>query len=297
MIRFRHFAHAIAAGFVAGTALTSAAQALQPEAEAISMDLSTGRPMVELMVNEEGPYPFVFDTGAGVFTVHPQLVETLGLEISGQGQISSPGGQAFPVDLVNLETVSLGHAQVGDIEARVVDMGLPVEVGGYGVLGPVQFRAFDRVAFDFENQRIEVGGSFNKPDDVAWQAFGDDAPLLDIMLTVGDARIPAHIDTGNPGGLMLPRDIADQLPLDAPLQVVGQARMVDGTMDIYGAPISQSFQAGDASIPVSNVLFFERAMANIGSGALRGLQLEIDWAHERYALWGEAQPAQPQRRG
>ncbi|MAK65000.1 MAG: hypothetical protein CMF75_09740, partial [Maricaulis sp.] len=62
MIRFRHFAHAIAAGFVAGTALTSAAQALQPEAEAISMDLSTGRPMVELMVNEEGPYPFVFDT-------------------------------------------------------------------------------------------------------------------------------------------------------------------------------------------------------------------------------------------
>lgn len=265
------------------------------EVAAVAMELSTGRPKVDLMINNEGPFPFIFDTGAGVFTVHPTLVEEIGLEITGQSEISSPGGQAIPVDVVNLDRVNLSGAEVSDIEARIVDMGIPVEIGGYGVLGPVQFQAFGRVALDFESQRVEIGGSFEKPDSVAWQAFGDDAPLLDIMLSVGDTQIPAHIDTGNPGVLMLPRSYTEQLPLDAEPQVVGQIRLVDGAMDIYGAPISESFHAADATIPASTVLLFDRAIANIGSGALRGLQLEIDWDNQRYALWGEARPVALQR--
>lgn len=275
--------------------ISTAAYADIPDATSAELELSTGRPKVDLMINDEGPFPFIFDTGAAVFTMHPTLVETLNLEITGQSEISSPGGQAFPVDVVSLDQVSLSGAEMGAVDALIVDIGMPVEVGGYGVVGPVQFQEYGRVAFDFESQLVEIGGTFDKPDNVAWQAFGDDAPLLDVMLRIGDTEIPAHIDTGNPGILMLPRSYAEQLPLDAEPSVVGQIRLVDGEMDIYGAPVSESFQAADATIPASTVLLFDRAIANIGTGALRGLQLEIDWDNQRYALWGEAQPVALQR--
>jgi len=286
MFSFRSIVGAAAAfALTSGTTLADA-----PEVSSVPMELSTGRPMVELTINGEGPFPFIFDTGAAVFTVHPALVEALDLDITGQSEISSPGGQAIPVDVVGLDSVSLDRADINGVDAMIVDMGIPVEMGGYGVLGPVQFQAFGRVAFDFETQQVEIGGRFEKPDDVDWQAFGDDAPLLDVLLTVGDAQVPAHIDTGNPGILMLPLSYADQLPLDAEPTVVGQIRLVDGAMDVYGAPVSEPFIAADATIPAGSVMLFDRDIANIGAGALRGLQLEIDWDSQRYALWGEATP-------
>ena len=149
--------------------------------------------------------------------------------------------------------------------------------------------------FDFENERLEIGGDFNKPDDMTWIPMGDGAPLLETVLRLGDLEMPVHIDTGSPGILTLPYASADDLPLEGPVEVTGQIRLVDGAMNMYGAPINAAFELGDATIPVTNVRLFEREFANIGSGGLRGLQLEIDWTNQRFAIWGEAEPVEPRR--
>ena len=46
-----------------------------PLAASVSFDVDSGRPMVELTVNGQGPYPFVFDTGSPSLLVMRSLAE------------------------------------------------------------------------------------------------------------------------------------------------------------------------------------------------------------------------------
>jgi hypothetical protein len=87
----------------------------------------------------------------------------------------------------------------------------------------------------------------------------------------------------------LPKNYADQLPLEGPIEVVGRGRLVDRDFVIEGAPISATLALSDASIPVTSIRFVERDFRDIGMGGLHGLTLEIDWAEGRYALTGTAE--------
>lgn len=138
----------------------------------VQMELSTGRPKIDLMINGQGPYTFVFDTGAAAMVVRSDLVEALDLPVVGEGRIGSPGGEPLTVDLVGLETTGVGSAERSDIEAHVIDMGMPLEVAGYGVIGPEHFRQFGRVAYDFTNNTVIIGGEAYLPEGVAWIPMG-----------------------------------------------------------------------------------------------------------------------------
>jgi hypothetical protein len=270
----------------------------QPVAEpyTAALETTTGRPVVNVMINGQGPYPFIFDTGAGTFVIGTELVEELNLEVVGTSRLSSPGGEGFDVDLIGIDSLDLGGAIVQDITASQMDVGPREAIGAVGVIGPSMFEAFGRVAFDFNNYSVEVGGDFTTTSDSAWIEFGESAPLLDGMLSTGDVSIPIHLDTGSPGIASLPRSFADELPLDGPIEVVGRGRLVDRDFVIEGAPMSATLSLGEASIPVSSVHFVERSFGNIGMGALHGLTLEIDWDADRYALAGTAEPREPVRR-
>ena len=93
-----------------------------PLATTVPFKVSTGRPMVELTVNGEGPYPFVLDTGAPGLIVRPELVEELGLEVVGTTEVNSPlGGTPVEARQVHVGSIDLGGAPVTDLEALVLD--------------------------------------------------------------------------------------------------------------------------------------------------------------------------------
>ena len=261
------------------------------------MDLASGRPVVALMINGEGPFPFIFDTGAGPLTLSSGLAEELGLTVTGQTTLDSPaGGEPVAVDQTRVESISLGGAGLSGMDALIVDFGPPGQLGAMGVIGPNAFRDYGRVAYDFANHRIEIGGPLRHDGDARWIDFSASAPLLEVPLTIGDVTVPAHIDTGNPSIMNFPEDRIGDLPLAGPLQVVGQARTIDRVMEIRGAPVEADAQIGDAVIPLTDITSFPLPFANIGSGALRGLYLEIDWQSERVAISGRAEPVSPRRR-
>jgi hypothetical protein len=281
--------------FLAATGL--AISAAEGPTHSIPFDLSSGRPVIELTVNGQGPYPFVFDTGASGAMIRSDMVEELGLEITGTGQVGSPaGGEPVEVEYTMLESVDLGGAQAGNIRSIIIDFGDPGQMGSVGVIGPNAFAGHGRVAFDFSRNRVEIGGAMHHGEGASWMDFSATAPIIEIPLTIGDVTVPVHIDTGNPSVLNFPEDRIDDLPLAGPLQVVGEARTIDRVMQIMGAPIDAVARVGDAEIPLSDITGFPLPFANMGSGALRGLYLEIDWSEQRFAISGTAEPANPRRR-
>jgi hypothetical protein len=257
-------------------------------ADTTAFDVDPGRPMVQLMVNGQGPYPFVFDTGSPSLLVMQSLVDEIGLEVVGSDELQSPlEGTPVEVDVVRVESIALGGAVVGDLEASVLDMeghGL-----GRGVVGPALFREHGALTLDFESNTVTLGGA--APSDVdTWLPFGVSAPLLDAPVRIGDTTIEGHLDTGNPGVLSVPNDFEDRLPLSGPVRTLGMARTVDAEFEIRGAPIETSARVGDAEIPLSQIMLSAIPVANLGTAGLRGLVLHVDWENERFALTGTADP-------
>lgn len=257
-------------------------------AATVSFDLDSGRPMVQLMVNGKGPYPFVLDTGSPALLVMQSLVDELELEVVGSDELQSPmQGTPVAVDVVRVESIALGDAASGELQAMVLDMdghGL-----GRGVVGPVLFREHGALTLDFERNMITVGAE-PATDIAAWLPFGASAPLLDVPVRIGDLVIEGHLDTGSPGVLSVPNGLEDRLPLSGPVRTVGRGRTLDAEFEIRGAPIAGSAWIGDAEIPLGQIMLAEIPVANLGTAGLRGLVLHVDWEKERLALAGTANP-------
>jgi predicted aspartyl protease len=261
-----------------------------PLAATAPFEVSSGRPMVELTVNGEGPYPFVLDTGAPGLIVRPELVEELELEVLGTTEVNSPlGGTPVEVQQVHVDSIDLGGASTSGLEAIVIEH-LGKAGLGMGVVGPALFRAHGPLKLDFKDNTLTIGDDV-KPEGVeTWIPFGKSAPLLDIPVQIGELRIDGHIDTGSPGVLAVPSRYEEQLPLSGPVRTVGMARTVDDEFEIRAAPIETTVRVGDAQIPLREVHLAKLPVVNLGTGGLRGLTLYVDWKQERFALTGTADP-------
>lgn len=262
----------------------------------IALDLESGRPVVQLEVNGQGPFPFVVDTGASGFVVRTELVESLGLAVTGQAEAGSPGGGSIEVDLTRLDTISLGGATVNNVEAIIMEGGPMGGQLGAGVIAPTVFSEFGGMEFDFSAYQLTMGADLAGLDDACWVDMGDFYPLLEAMASLDGVSVVTHIDTGNPGIVNFPKSLTNELPLSGDLQVAGRARTVDREFEILSAPLTGEIRISDASIPLNQASFYDFDWANLGMGALHGLNLSIDWQGKRFCLQGLAEPKPMRRR-
>jgi hypothetical protein len=279
------------AAAVASTTIVTAPAVTAGSSATTPFDTSTGRPMVRLTVNGKGPFPFVLDTGAPGLIVLPSLVEELGLEVVGTTEVNSPmGGTPIEVRQVHVASIRLGDATAAGLKAIVLDHMDGVELG-MGVVGPAVFRGSGPLAMDFAHHTVTIGDAVRPTGVETWIPFGPSAPLLDVPIRIGDLRIDGHLDTGSVDVLAIPSRFEQRLPLSGPARTVGARRTIDATFEIRAAPIDASAKIGDAEIPLREVQLAEQPVANVGTGAMRGLTLYIDWESERFALTGVAKPA------
>ncbi len=104
-------------------------------ATTIPLDLSTGRPVVEVTIAGAQPLRMVLDTGAGGSVVDAGLAAELGLETVGRQRIGDPSGRgAHDVDRVALPDVRLGGVALGDLEAA--PLAGELVVAGHAIDGP-----------------------------------------------------------------------------------------------------------------------------------------------------------------
>lgn len=111
-----------------------------------------GRVIAPVIVNGEGPFPFIVDTGANRSVLSHQLAQRLGLTPSGQGDVHSiEGVQVAP--MVSVSSLSYGGVSLHNSSLPLLGGGMMA--GQLGVLG-VDGMAGKRLRMDFDARCIEI---------------------------------------------------------------------------------------------------------------------------------------------
>lgn len=153
-----------------------------------------GRILAPVMVNGEGPFRFVVDTGATHSVVTPSLVTQLGLVASADRSILVRGVTgAAQMASVRIDRLQAGALRFEDREMPIVNSVLS---GADGILG-VEGLGDKSVVVDFARRRISILGSkYYARDMLSVPVNLDFRQLLLASGQLGGVDVKAIIDTG-----------------------------------------------------------------------------------------------------
>jgi hypothetical protein len=191
-----------------------------------------GRPVVDALVNGQGPFLFILDTAASGGRIGTKLVEALGLEPVGEARVRSGTGEPVPAKLYRLDTVEMNGLILRDIDAIALNPGEPDRPS---VLPLKAFAEF-LLTLDFPGHRIIAAPGALPPSD-GKTVLDYSGVLVSVPVTIGGIPLKMHPDTGSPGGFTVPFELADKLTLAEPPHAVGKGMTVNATFTISAAPL------------------------------------------------------------
>lgn len=268
----------------AAAAPFGASRAFAEDFATIPLDLSRGQPRVRLFINGADQGEAIFDTGASGSAIHRPLAEQLALPNEGAAGVrSGAGGETVEGFMTTIANASMNGVAVPDFRAIAIPMLRPDTVA---VLSANIFTG-NLLLLDFQNARMQpiAKSPATIPTTEATPYDDGPRPLPSIWVTLPTGqRLLAHLDTGAPGGVLLPREMADTLPLATPLVEAGRARLINGERAIYSATLNGAVQVGPLALTNPEVRFMEGIPhGNIGMALLRQLNITLDPAERR--LW------------
>ena len=256
--------------------------------------------LLPVEVNEQGPFDFILDTGAGTSLLSTELAEKLQIKVLGSKQGQSAGG-AVSVSLAKVDSFTVGEARLPDVDVGIVDLkhiGATVGARIDGDLGYNFLKSF-RISIDYEKSQLRF----------------DDPRKLDLFNPGGQAEVPLRlanpakplilvevyanrkgpfqfaIDTGTSTTAITP-ELAKELkikgsPIGAGTTAGAQVAVTAGVLD--------SFMVGGAKIDGMTVVMadFFSALSEavgvkldgiVGYNFLRNYKVVIDYPNERLTL-------------
>jgi hypothetical protein len=257
------------------------APAIAADSVSVRVDMSSGRPKIVAQIGNAAPMAVDFDTGSQGALIARELAERLGLEEIGETMMASPfGGAPVKAKLVSLGSLTIGGLPAADITAVVIEDASFMGADPRLIIGPAQF-AGKVISLDYAGQTLSI--STNAPASASpWQKLKNGLPEAEIE--IGGKLYPLHIDSGNPGTLMLPKSAADDLSPKPELREVGKARTVDKEFSIYVGSVNAAAKIAGVPIKLGDVGFAEVPSANLGSQGLAQFKVVIDLANNRWQL-------------
>jgi predicted aspartyl protease len=244
------------------------------------LDISHGKPFVMVMVNGQGPFRFVIDTGTGGEAfITPQLAAQLSLPQSGQIRLSDPsgkGGQRVPIVLI--KSLHIAGAEFTAVKAAVhvlSDADGPCQ----GLLGFTLFRDY-LLTLDYPNRKLKLSSGELTPDgdrSVLPFRMPDGIPI--VSMTIGLTRIEALIDSGGTG-LSLPQGLASQLQfLSVPVKF-SDAHSIATRFQVTAGTLASNVHLGSYTFEHPFVEINPAfPLANFGSCPMQGFVLTFDQKH------------------
>jgi hypothetical protein len=148
-----------------------------------------------VMLNGQGPYPFVVDTGASISCVSHTLAETLGLPVKDQRIVHTMVGvRSAPMALV--DELRVGVRRERRVAALMINL---VEREVEGVLA-VDWLKGQRVTLDFDAKSLIFSRSKAEQSErgrVVVPARRERGQLTIVEADLGNARVNAMIDSGS----------------------------------------------------------------------------------------------------
>jgi predicted aspartyl protease len=155
-----------------------------------------GRVVVPVMINGQGPFRFVVDTGASHSTISPTTVTALGLKARQQSVVLDgiTGSTAVPA-----VTVDRLEAGVWTLERTAMPVvWAPVLGGADGILGAAGLSTQSLVV-DFQHNRVAIAGHMGlsmRSEAMRVHGVRMADGLMAIKAMVGTVQVRAVIDTG-----------------------------------------------------------------------------------------------------
>ena len=278
---------------------------LLPTSAKVKFRLAGGaQPLILLPVevNDEGPFEFILDTGAGTSLLSSQLGQKLGVKIIGSKEGQSAGG-TVSVSLAKVRSLAVASAKVDNVDVGLVDLSHIGKTIGAKIDGDLgyNFLKHFRITLDYRKSEIRLD------DPKRFELVGQSAPITEVAMRLASPAKPLilvdvyangrgpfqfAIDTGTSTTSITP-ELAKQLGLSS--SPIGPATTGGASVDV-NAGVLQSFQLGGARIHNSTVVvadFF--AMLSDALGAkldgivgynfLRNYRVALDYPNETLSLF------------
>ena len=156
-----------------------------------------GRILMPVMINGQGPFRLIVDTGASYSTISPRLAQTLALEASDEypflvnGVTGSARAPSVPIDLLEA-----GDLQYRSLRLPVIEPG--IMAGADGILGAAGLKD-ERIMVEFMHNRVTISRSKIGLAPRGFQRVHTSVlenGLMTVEVTVGGVRATAVVDTG-----------------------------------------------------------------------------------------------------
>jgi hypothetical protein len=254
--------------------------------ETVPLDLSGPRPIAMLTIGDGEAVRVIFDTGASGNVLDADFARAANLPDDGPAQVGTPAGGTPMIGFrTHIDGGRLGNAALGGVRAVALPMGAMQHLNVKGVFGPGTFSG--RLVFlDLARAEIRV-----TPKSAATIPSGPSHPysaagprsLPGVGVEIGGHGYEAHIDTGQPGMLMMTMTMSTEVPLDGALADGPPARMADGVPRATKiGRIRGTVRVGTLVLENPEVRFMEGInRVNVGMLALRGATLVFDPAERR----------------
>jgi predicted aspartyl protease len=214
-----------------------------------------GRIWAPVLINGEGPFRLVLDTGASRSAVTPRVAEALKLPVSVNSvRLRGVTGTAVA------SSIKVDTLEVGELILKGTRMPIVADVfgGADGVLG-AEGLADKRITIDFRHDQITVVRSHRQPPPDGFLTLPFDFRTnrgMRVPITVGGVRTIGLIDTGAQGsvGNLALREALVRRRKEA--EASGEA-VIGVTLDIQEADSARipSIYAGDLLVRNANIMF------------------------------------------
>jgi hypothetical protein len=245
------------------------------------------------MINGNGPFTFVFDTG-GVNLITPELANQLGLNVEGQAEVRGAGEQTAQSGLTHVDAVDVGGAKLNNQLFIVYALDSLYPSAGIHMPGMIGYETFRRfvTSVDYGARTITLTDpKFFDPKGAGTPikiAFNQNA----VIVPGSYAGIPGkfQIDTGSGGGLALDAPYVLENHLDAKLHAVqavsgwgtggpSHAQVARGDALVIGTDISIPHPVVDFATDKAGAFADPTIAGNIGGGILKRFVVTFDYGH------------------
>ena len=254
----------------------------------------TGHVLVEVILDDEQPHTFVFDTGAGGTLLDQNLAETLHLPAVG---IQTVAG-VYKTESAN--TVAGKRLQVGGVtlhKPNYVAMNLDFIrqlMGQDGIVGVIGYDLLSQCVCEINlaSNHIRLLDPARSPKKLPWQAitFHQNIPLVPATFPQGQGlfRIDVGASSGEAGNVIFHSPAVHQYRMvsdNAPRATTGNVEYAPGTIEWFEL-MGHRFENPRVifALAKSGPLADPFVDGNLGVEFLKPFRIVLDYQHERLAF-------------
>jgi predicted aspartyl protease len=256
--------------------------------------------LLPVKVNGQGPFDFIFDTGAGTSLLSSETAKRLNVKVIGSKEGQSAGGKVS-VSLAKVDSLAVGEIRLDDVDVGIVDLGHIAKTIGAKIEGDLgyNFLKHFRVTINYRDgeirlddpKRIENFGR-SVQTEIPMRLAGPAKPLILVEVHAnGRGPFQFAIDTGTSTTAITP-ELAKELGVES--SPIGPVTTGGAHVDVTAGAL-QSFQVGGAKIDNMAVVvanFFEMLSNAVGTkldgivgyNFLRNFRVVIDYPGEIFRL-------------